>query len=230
MKLKFDRLSTHLLLLLAILLMGTAAYSQRTITGVVTDAESGEPLIGANILVIGTATGTSTDIDGTYSLDVPAGATQLEFSYTGYNAQVIEIGDRAEINVDMTAGQILDEVVVIGYGTTTKKDKTGALASVDSENFNRGAVTSPDQLITGKVAGVQITSSNGAPGAKSTIRIRGGTSITASSEPLYVVDGVPIDNSGFNPGGFSEGKNPLNTINPSDIESITVLKDASATA
>ena len=230
MKLKFNHLNARLLMLLVVMLVGTAAYGQRTVTGVVTDAESGEALIGANILIVGTASGTITGIDGDFTLEVPEGATQIEVSYTGYESQIIELGNETNFTITLGAGKLLDEVVVIGYGTTTKKDKTGAVASVDTENFNRGAVTAPDQLIVGKVAGVQITANNGAPGSNSKIRIRGGTSIRAGNEPLFVIDGVPIDNSGFNPGGFSEGKNPLNTINPSDIESFTVLKDASATA
>lgn len=204
--------------------------AQRTITGSVTDAQNNEPLIGANILVVGTSIGTITEIDGSYSLEVPAGATELEFSYTGYASRRMTIGTSNVMDVALSAGQVLDEVVVIGYGTTRKSDATGAVNAISSKDFNRGAIVSPDQLITGKVAGVQITSNSGEPGGQTSVRIRGGTSVNASNEPLYVIDGVPIDNAPHNPGGFSGGRNPLNFLNPNDIETFTVLKDASATA
>lgn len=204
--------------------------AQRTVTGTVTDAQNSDPLIGANILVVGTTIGTITEIDGTYTLEIPAGATELEFSYTGYASQRITLGASNTIDVALSAGQVLDEVLVIGYGTVRKEDATGAVNAISSKDFNRGAIVSPDQLITGKVAGVQITSNSGEPGGQTSIRIRGGTSVNASNEPLYVIDGVPIDNSPVNPGGFSSGRNPLNFLNPNDIETFTVLKDASATA
>lgn len=218
------------LLAVALLLLGQMAYAQRTVTGTVTDAGTGEPLIGANVLVVGTVSGTITEVDGTYSVNVPAGATELQFSYTGYQAQTVAIGDRSAIDVQLVAGEFIEEVLVIGYGTQKKSDKTGAVNAVSAEEFNRGVIFSPDQLITGKVAGVQIVSNSGEPGANSSIRIRGGTSINASNEPLYVIDGVPIENVAHNPGGLSGGRNPLNAINPSDIETFTVLKDASAGA
>ncbi len=204
--------------------------AQRTITGTVTDAQTKEPLIGANIIVVGTSIGTITEFDGSYTLNVPEGSTQLEFSYTGYANQRVTIGASNVLDIALQAGEILDEVVVIGYGTVKKEDATGAVNSVSSKDFNRGAIVSPDQLITGRVAGVQITSNSGEPGGQVSIRIRGGTSVNASNEPLYVIDGVPIDNAAHNPGGFSSGRNPLNFLNPNDIETFTVLKDASATA
>ncbi|MBK7872779.1 MAG: SusC/RagA family TonB-linked outer membrane protein [Saprospiraceae bacterium] len=217
-------------LIAVVLLCSNAAFAQRTITGTITDAQSKEPLIGANILVVGTSIGGISDIDGTYSLQIPAGATELEFSYTGYTAQRIAIGASNVIDVLLQAGEVLDEIVVIGYGTVKKEDATGAVNAISSKNFNKGAIVSPDQLITGKVAGVQITSNSGEPGGQTSVRIRGGTSVNASNEPLYVIDGVPIDNAPHNPGGFSSGRNPLNFLNPNDIETFTVLKDASATA
>ncbi len=206
--------------------------AQRTITGVVTDNETGEELIGANILLVGTNVGTISDYDGSYSLEIPDGTEnpQLELSYVGYETQVINVGASNILDIKLGSGELLDEVVIVGYGTVRKGDKTGAITAVSSDDFNGGAISSPEQLITGKVAGVQITPSSGAPGGQSSIRIRGGTSLNASNDPLFVVDGVPLDNSAFNPTGFSQGSNPLNFIAPEDIESFTVLKDASATA
>ena len=222
---------TQVVCLPAVLLLLTGYVSaQRTITGTVTDEESGETLIGVNILVVGTNQGTITDFDGSYSIDLPEDGLTLEFSYTGYAQKRLTVGPSDVLDVTLRAGELLDEVVVIGYGTVKKDDATGSVNAVDGESFNRGAIVSPDQLITGKIAGVQITPNNGEPGGQSSIRIRGGTSINASNEPLYVIDGVPIDNSPHNPGGFSRGRNPLNFLNPSDIETFTVLKDASATA
>ncbi|GJM33657.1 MAG: SusC/RagA family TonB-linked outer membrane protein [Saprospiraceae bacterium] len=224
MKLKM----TSFLVLFLCLTVGLMA--QRTISGVVTDATTGEPLIGANVLIVGTSTGTITDFDGAYSIGISADTKRLEISYTGYRTQTFDIGTSDKIDAQLTAGEILEEVVVIGYGTTKKSDATGALTAVNDKAFNKGAIVSADQLIAGKIAGVQIQSNTGEPGGQSKVRIRGGTSINASNEPLYVIDGVPISNSAVNPGGFSDGRNPLNFLNPSDIETFTVLKDASATA
>ncbi len=229
MKLTVDYCSKWLLVIL-FLGTGSSLFAQRTITGTVTDQENGEPLIGANILVIGTSEGTVTDIDGSYSLTVPEGYNELQFSYTGYATQLVTLSASNILDVALRGGEVLEEVVVIGYGTVKKEDATGVVAAISDKDFNRGAIVSPDQLISGKVAGVQISANSGEPGGQSTIRIRGGTSINASNEPLYVIDGVPIDNAGHNPGGFQSGRNPLNFINPEDIETFTVLKDASATA
>jgi iron complex outermembrane receptor protein len=234
MKLKVDKVSRWMVLLLAVAFCNFAV--AQTITGTVTDAESGEPLIGANILVVGTATGTVTDFDGTYSINVPADAKQLEFSYTGFAAQTIDINGRTAINVEMSSGELLDEVVVIGYGTVKKSDLTGSVASLKADDFNQGVVVAPDQLIQGKIPGVQVINNSGAPGGATTVRIRGSASIRAGNEPLYVVDGIPLDGRSALPSGIlidgasTEGVNPLAFINPSDIESIQVLKDASATA
>ncbi|MCB9082066.1 MAG: TonB-dependent receptor [Lewinellaceae bacterium] len=212
------------LLLLAILFSAFTVSAQRVITGTVTDAENGDPLIGASILIVGTSSGTVTDIDGTYSLEVPASATQLIFSYTGYNAQTITIGASNVMDVALAPGQVLDEIVVIGYGTVKKEDATGSIQTVGTERFNKGAITSPQELLAGKIAGVAVTTSS-EPGGGATIRIRGGSSLSATNDPLIVIDGVPVDN-----GGIAGSRNALNVVNPNDIETFTVLKDASATA
>jgi TonB-dependent starch-binding outer membrane protein SusC len=197
---------------------------QRTVTGKITDAQNGDPLIGANVLVVGTSTGTVSGIDGTYSLELPDGATALRFSYTGYAEQVIDLGASNVIDAALTAGSVLSEVVVIGYGTVEKDDATGSIQSVGTESFNRGSITGAQELLAGKIAGVQITP-DADPGGGAQIRIRGGSSLSASNDPLIVIDGVPVDN-----GGISGARNVLNFINPGDIETFTVLKDASATA
>lgn len=211
---------------LCLFLVCTAfAFGQRQITGTVLDEENKEPLIGVSIVVVGTSTGTATDIDGTYSLKVPEGATELRFSYTGYGDKTVAIGASNVIDMQLSAGALLDEIVVIGYGTVKKEDATGSVQAITEKDFNKGPIVSPEQLMAGKVAGVQITTSDGSPGSGISIRIRGGTTVAASNEPLFVIDGVPIDNE-----GTSAGRNPLNFLNPSDIESYTVLKDASAAA
>lgn len=206
-------------------LSSAALYGQRQISGRVTDAENGEALIGASIAVKGAPAGAVTDYDGRYTLRLPEGATELRFTYTGYAEQTLVIGASNVIDVQLLPGAELDEVVVIGYGTVKKSDATGSVGAITSEDFNGGPIVSPEQLIAGKIAGVQITSNSGEPGGGISIRIRGGTSVNASNEPLFVIDGVPIDNE-----GTAAGRNPLNFLNASDIESYTVLKDASAAA
>lgn len=206
------------------------AWSQTRVTGKVTSGEDGTALPGVSILEKGTTNGTVTDVEGNYSINAGNNAV-LVFSFVGFTTQEVPAAAKTTIDIvlapDITA---LSEVVIVGYGQQEQKDVTGVVTAVNSENFNKGAIMSPDQLITGKIAGVQITQNSGEPGGQSSIRIRGGTSLNASNEPLYVIDGVPIDNSAFNPGGLSGGRNPLNFINPNDIESFTVLKDASAAA
>ena len=209
---------------------------ERTITGKVADAETGETVPGANILEKGTSNGTTTDFDGNFRLSVQDGAT-LVVSFVGYKQQEVAIGSRSVIDVDLELDVAqLAEVVVIGYGETSVKDATGAVAAVSAKDFNGGVISSPEQLIQGKTAGVQITSTSGAPGAGVELRIRGTNSVRSNNNPLFVVDGVPLagDNTaaeganvGFGTGGSS---NPLNFLNPSDIESISILKDASSAA
>lgn len=199
--------------------------SEISISGKVT-AVGGEPLIGAAILVKNTSGGTVTDLDGNYQLNVPDNASILVFSYIGYTSQEVEIGGRSVIDVQLVADATqLDEVIVVGYATQKKKDITGAVTSVRNEDFNQGVITSPEQLLQGKVSGVNVTSASGEPGSNQAITIRGQGSVRSSSTPLFVVDGFALDNS-----GTGASTNPLNFINPQDIESIDVLKDASATA
>jgi iron complex outermembrane receptor protein len=218
------KLKSLIVLAMAFLFCAGAAIGQRQVTGVVTDAGNNEPLIGVNILVLGTSVGTVSDLDGSYSLSLPAEARQLQFSYTGYATQTLDIGASNVMDVKMEAGSVLSEVVVIGYGTVKKEDATGSVAEVGTASFNRGAINSPQELLAGKVAGVQVTT-NSEPGGGATIRIRGGSSLSASNDPLVVIDGVPIENSGVN-----GSRSALNLVNPNDIETFTVLKDASATA
>ncbi|APG59758.1 SusC/RagA family TonB-linked outer membrane protein [Christiangramia salexigens] len=209
--------------------------AQTTVTGTVTD-ESG-PLPGVNVSVQGTSTGTTTDFDGNYTLNNVDPEGVLVFSFVGYKTQQIGVNNRSTVNVNMeTDASELEQVVVIGYGQTTVKDATGAVTSVTSEQFNKGVIASPEELIQGKTAGVQITQSSGEPGAGVSIRIRGSNSIRSNNSPLFVVDGVPLsgENTVAAPGDIAFGggsaRNPLSFLNPNDIESMSILKDASATA
>lgn len=198
---------------------------QSKVTGTVKDAITGEPLPGVTIVVEGTTIGTTTDFDGVYLIPIESGQS-LVFSYIGYNKQTVVVQDQTEINIALGAdSEDLGEVVIIGYGSVKKDDATGSVTAVSSEDFNMGAISSPQELIMGKTAGVVVTTASGQPGAGATIRIRGGSSLRASNDPLIVVDGFPVDNTGIS--GLS---NTLSTINPNDIASMTVLKDASATA
>lgn len=203
------------------------------VTGSVSD-ENG-PLPGASVVVKGTTNGTQTDFDGNYTLQAEGDAT-LVFSYIGYLTQEIAINGQSTINATMQEdAEALEEVVVIGYGTTTVKDATGSVTAVTSEDFNGGAIVSPEQLIQGKTAGVNIQQSSGEPGAGMSINIRGSNSVRANNNPLFVVDGVPLSGentsaTGDSGNGASAVRNPLNFLNPADIESISILKDASATA
>jgi TonB-dependent starch-binding outer membrane protein SusC len=215
----------NLCLIFSMLLLTSAAFAQSTVKGKVTDASNGEGLIDATVLAKGSKVGAVTDIDGMYSITVPAGATELDFSYVGFTTVTVKLGASNVIDVKLSAGKALEEVVVVGYGTQKSKDVTGAITSISSANFQKGPLVTPEQLVSGKIAGVNITSNGGAPGGGSRIRIRGGASLNASNDPLFVIDGVPVDN-----GGIAGAANPLSFINPNDIESITVLKDASAAA
>ncbi len=224
--------------LLLMLFLGSAIQAQeRTITGKITDSKDGSPLVGATVTVKGSTRGTSTGTDGTFSLPgVPASATRLVVTSVGYTTQEIDISNKSEVEVSLISSDAaLSEVVVVGYGTARKKDLTGAVASVKEKDFNKGVMAAPDQLIQGKVAGVQVLNNSGQPGGATTVRIRGNASVRAGNTPLYVVDGVPLDNGNARGGGIGSlgntpGANPLNFINPNDIASMDVLKDASAAA
>jgi len=210
-----------------ILLAASLAYSgwsQRQVSGIVTDSETGEPLIGASVRAVGAPVGSVTNVEGRFSFEVPEGVTQIEVSYTGYASQVLSIDASGVLNIALSPGLLLQETVVIGYGVVKREDVTGALLAVGPQQFNRGAINSPQELIVGKIAGVQVTPSPD-PGGGAVIRIRGGSSLSASNDPLIVIDGVPVGNE-----GIAGERNPFNIVNPNDIESFTVLKDASATA
>ena len=209
-----------------ILLFPALMFAQQTITGTVTEAAGNSPLPGVGIIIKGTTVGTSTDFNGNYSIDNIKIGDILVYSFIGFNTQEVTVGNNTTIDVVLAENaEALNEVVVIGYGTTTVKDATGSVEAVTEDDFNKGAIVSTDQLLTGKAAGVRITSSGGQPDATPNIRIRGGASLSANNNPLIVIDGIPIDNT--NPAGVG---NPLSLINPNDVESFSILKDASATA
>lgn len=208
------------------LLLPVVMFAQQTVKGKVTEATGSTALPGVGVIIKGTTIGTATDFDGNYTFENVKPEDVLVFSYVGFNSQSITVGNNTTINVALVDNtELLDEVVIVGYGTTTIKDATGSITSVKAKDLNKGAIVSPEQMLTGKVAGVVITSDGGAPGSGATIRIRGGASLSASNSPLFIIDGVPVDGN-----GISGVSNPLSTINPNDIESYTILKDASATA
>ena len=220
-------------LLIIMLLVGSITYGQ-SIKGVVSDADGSLP--GVSITIQGTTTGVQTDFDGNYTIKAKQGDV-LVYNYLGYKTEQRTVGSESVINVTMTQDSTeLDEIVVIGYGSTTVKDATGSVTSVTSGDFNKGVISSPEQLIQGKTAGVQISNTSGAPGAGVNIRIRGSNSVRSNNNPLFVVDGVPLSGGATTAGanviglGGNPAKNPLNFLNPNDIESISILKDASATA
>jgi iron complex outermembrane receptor protein len=212
------------MLVWALVLPGGLYAQTGEVSGKVTDAGDGSPLPGVNVILSGTTNGTVTDVNGLYRIRADVGA-KLEFRLLGYSTLVLTLSGK-ELNVSLSEeGKNLKEAVVIGYGQVRKKDLTGSLTSISSKDFQTGNNVTPEALISGKVAGVQITSGGGAPGAGSAIRIRGGASLNASNDPLIIIDGVPVDN-----GGLAGSPNPLSMINPNDIETFTVLKDASAAA
>lgn len=228
MKDKIIHLKIRYCMLLACLAIvtGLSAQNMITVKGKVIDATLKEGVIGANVVVKGTTNGTITDYDGNYTLsDVPSNGI-LVFSYIGMEAKEVPVNNQKVINVTLSESSVaLKEVVAIGYGSVKKGDATGSVTAIKADEISRGVATSPQDLLQGKTPGVVVTSAGGAPGSGATIRIRGGSSLTASNDPLVVIDGVPVDNS-----GISGVSNPLSTVHPNDIESFTVLKDASATA
>lgn len=225
-----------MLILLLLMCIADIALAQSTVTGVVTD-ENGEGLPGTTVVVKGTANGTTTDIEGNYQIKCEGDAT-LIFSFIGYTSQEILVNNRSVVNLQLKVDlKSLDEVVVIGYGTVKKSDLTGAVSSVKPEDLNKGSIVSVDQALQGRVAGVRINQASVEPGGGVNIRIRGAGSISAGNQPLYVVDGLPLNGGNMLSGGGGADipgngvpRNPLNSINPNDIASIEILKDASATA
>lgn len=219
MQTKHRSLRRRLLFLLLPLLLGGTLIAQQTINGTVSDQETGEPLIGATAQVKGTSTGTVTDLEGKYELTVSGEDAEIVFSFLGYSPQTIRVGKVTQLNVQLSAGQQLDEIVVVGYGQLKKSDLTGAVASVNVEDLENIPTSRVDQILQGRTAGVQITNTSGAPGAGTVIRVRGGNSIQGNNQPLWVIDGIIVGQD-YN----------LNNLNPNDIESIEVLKDASSVA
>lgn len=229
------KLSTRFVIIITLLIVSIIANAQTTVlTGKVVD-HLGTPLAGATIKVKGSMTATLSGLDGVFTLTIPTTAKSLEVSFIGYPLKEAPIIDgNITIILDPSEDQDLDEVVVIGYGTARKKDLTGAMVTIAEKNFNKGIMTSPDQLIQGKTPGVMVINNTGQPGGAATIRIRGNSSIRASNNPLFVLDGVPMSGNSPLPegrGGFNSDRgNPLSYLNPSDITSMDILKDASATA
>ena len=205
--------------------LSTTLWAQRNVTGTVTSATDGFTLPGVTVRVAGTSQGTTTDLNGKYSISVSGTESVLVFSYVGFVEQQVTVGSRSVIDVVLEENvKAVEEVVVIGYGTTTQKDATGALTQIGEDDFNQGNIVTPENLLNGRVAGLSVTT-GGEPGSGSVIRVRGGASLGASNDPLIVINGLPIDNNSV--GG---SRSILSSINPNEIESFTVLKDASATA
>jgi TonB-dependent starch-binding outer membrane protein SusC len=206
-------------LLFLLLFLPFLAFSQSQLSGVVTDESTGQPLPGVNVIVKGTSNGASTDFDGNFSLSNVSNGAVIEFTFLGYKSKTVNFTGQKVINVTMSEDMdVLDEVVMVGYGSVKKKDATGSVSVISAKDFNKGANVTADNLINGKIAGVSINAGGGRPGEVPTIRIRGGSSLLANNDPLVVVDGLPMNTS------------VLASINPNDIESYSVLKDASATA
>ena len=216
------RLKALLTLLVGLFLSIGAFAQQIAVKGHVKDT-TGEPVIGANVLVKGTTNGTITDFDGNFMLNVPKDAI-LSVSFVGYKSAEVKAASTVMVTLEDDS-QVLDAVVVFGYGSVKKNDMTGSVTAIKPDKLNKGLITNAQDMMTGKIAGVSVISKGGAPGEGATIRIRGGSSLTAENDPLIVIDGLAMDNKGVK--GLA---NPLSMVNPNDIESFTVLKDASATA
>ncbi len=207
------------------LFFNQSVFSQSSVKGKVTD-DTGKPLVGATVTEKGTTKSTTTNENGEFTLALSRTGAKLVFSFIGFATTEIPVNNRLYITVVMNAiVSNLDQVVVIGYGTARKKDLTGAVASISEKDFNKGIYSSADQLIQGKVSGVEVFSNNGAPGGSFTVKIRGNAALTGTGQPLYVVDGVPLNGN-----TLQANDNPLNFLSTSDIASVDILKDASATA
>ena len=233
MKKIIDSLKKRAVIMLTLLLGATTTIcAQQKVTGIVKDAYD-EPLSGVNVVVKGTTIGAITDINGAYTLNAPGSNSVIEFTYIGFVPKQVTVGNQTTINVVMEEdSKALEEIVVVGYGTVKKSDLTGAVSSIKAEELQKLPMTSLDQGLQGRAAGVQVTSASGAPGAEVSIRVRGGNSLSSGNGPLYVIDGFPIAAGGMASGygSSSMSNNAMATINPNDIESIEILKDASSAA
>nr|WP_233166904.1 SusC/RagA family TonB-linked outer membrane protein [Pedobacter sp. ASV2] len=225
------------------ILLNFNVFAQTIVKGIVYDADK-TPMVGATIQVAGTNTRTQADAEGKFSISVPSGSAKLVITFVGYQSQTVSVNNQSIVNVTLQTTNNLEGITVVGYASVKKSDLTGAATTISAKDFNKGPLTSPDQLLQGKVAGVQMTNNSGQPGGASTVHIRGNSAITGTGQPLYVVDGVALDDRSARPstnqgvGGLSASAgtgttpdgNPLNFINPADIETMEILKDASATA
>ena len=220
---KNNLVSFRAVLLAFLLMTGMTAFAAISVQGTVIDKANGEPIIGASVLEVGTTNGTITNFDGEFTLMVQPGA-KLSVSYMGYKTQVLDAAPSMKVLLGEDS-ELLDEVVVVGYGVVKKNDATGSVTAIKPDDMNKGLQTNAQDMIQGKIAGVSVTSDGGTPGGSSTIRIRGGSSLNASNNPLIVIDGLAMDNN-----GIKGAANALSMVNPADIETFTVLKDASATA
>ncbi|WP_421945196.1 SusC/RagA family TonB-linked outer membrane protein [Pedobacter sp.] len=234
MKQKLHVLKKLTILSFFMVFLSTVAYAQTVVKGVIYDSDKA-PLAGATIQVAGTNTRTQSDAEGKYQITAPSPTSRLTVSFVGFETQTVSINNQAILNITLASLNNLDAVVVVGYASVRKSDLTGAATTVSAKDFNKGPLNAPDQLIQGKVAGVQMINNSGQPGGASTVRIRGNSAITGTGQPLYVVDGVALDGRSARPStsagiGTAPDGNPLNFINPADIESMEILKDASATA
>ncbi len=223
--------------LFACLFAFSSQAQNKTITGKVSDSRDGSALVGASVVAKGTKTGTQTGSDGSFRLTVPSSTSTLVISSVGFGTREVSVANTTSVDLALTAtNEQLGEVVVIGYGTARRRDLTGAVTSVKAKDFNTGVITAPDQLIQGKVAGLQVINNSGAPGGATTVRIRGNSSVRSGNSPLFVIDGIPLDGRNARPGlnvaglGSTPDVNPLYFYNPNDIASMDVLKDASGTA
>lgn len=214
-------------LLFLLLLLPFSLLAQNSVTGTVVEKATGQPIPGANVNIQGAANGVSTDFDGKYKLSNINKGDKIVFSFIGFRNIVLTYDGQATLNASLEedANELKEVVIQVGYGSVKKKDATGSVAILGAKDFNKGAIVSVDQLLSGKAAGVRITNNGGQPDSAPNIRIRGGASLSASNDPLIIIDGVPISNE--NPAGVS---NPLSLVNPNDVESFSILKDASATA
>ena len=211
-----------------------AQAQNKTVTGKVLDAKDGSPVAAASVVAKGTISGAKTAADGSFAITVPSSVAKLVVSSVGYSSKEVDANGNVTVSLNQTSTQ-LEEVVVVGYGTRKVKDATGAVVSLGEKSFNKGVISSPEQLLQGRTAGVNVTNNSGEPGGAVNITIRGTSSVRSNNNPLYVVDGVPLYGGGMTGTGISvEGsttaRNPLSFINPNDIENISILKDASSAA